>query len=143
MGGSTDAGISEYEQKFDGVRYLGSVGITTSLLPYPPEHRESIVSAAIHKLFNETDLDIPPTPIMAEVDMLPHSQLNEILGKTRIARNPRARATTKVTTKNIQISMLETQQNAGYFQDRSFALAHHQMDVISFASLGNEPKFQV
>lgn len=135
MGGSTDAGISEYEQKFDGVRYLGSVGITTSLLPYPPEHRESIVSAAIHKLFNETDLDIPPTPIMAEVDMLPHSQLNEILGKTRIARNPRARATTKVTTKNIQISMLETQQNAGYFQDRSFALAHHQMDVISFASL--------
>ena len=116
-----------------------SLCLIFSLLPYPPEHRESIVSAAIHKLFNETDLDIPPAPIMAEVDMLPHSQLNEILGKTRIARNPRARATTKVTTKNIQISMLETQQNAGYFQDRSFALAHHQMDVISFASLGKEP----
>ena len=73
-------------------------------MPYPAEHRELIVSAAIHKLFNETDLDVPPTPIIAEIDQLPHSTLRDILGQTRIARNPRARATTRVTTKNIEIS---------------------------------------
>lgn len=118
-----------FDQNFDEY-------IIFSLLPYPPEHRELIVSAAIHKLFNETDLDVPPTPILAEIDQLPYSTLHQILGETRIARNPRARATTRVNTKHIEISTVESQSNAGFLTDRRCMLAHHQMDVISFASLG-------
>jgi len=134
MGGSRESN-GEYEKIFNGVRYLGSVGINRSLLPYPGEHRELIVSAAIYKLFKEADLDVQPTPILNEVDQLPYSRLNEILGSLKVASNPRSRARTRVTTRNIEISVLQTQSNGGYFQDIRDTVAQHRMDAISFASL--------
>jgi hypothetical protein len=51
-----------------------------SLIEYSAERREQIVSKAILKLFNQTDLELSPSALINEVDHLPYSAINEILG---------------------------------------------------------------
>jgi len=73
--------------KYDRVLYLGSVKICKSLIDFQPEHREQIVSQAILKLFKETDLDLEPNlpknDLLSEVDHLPHSKIDSILGDVK------------------------------------------------------------
>ena len=58
-----------------------------SLIDFQPEHREQIVSQAILKLFKETDLDLEPNlpknDLLSEVDHLPHSKIDSILGDVK------------------------------------------------------------
>ena len=60
---------------------------TFSLIDFQPEHREQIVSQAILKLFKETDLDLEPNlpknDLLSEVDHLPHSKIDSILGDVK------------------------------------------------------------
>ena len=53
-----------------------------SLIEYSAEHREKIVSQAILKLFNQTDLELAPS-LVNEVQHLPHNAFDNILGHSK------------------------------------------------------------
>ena len=65
-------------------QFLKDFDFSFSLIDFQPEHREQIVSQAILKLFKETDLDLEPNlpknDLLSEVDHLPHSKIDSILG---------------------------------------------------------------
>jgi len=126
--------------KYDRVLYLGSVKICKSLIDFQPEHREQIVSQAILKLFKETDLDLEPNlpknDLLSEVDHLPHSKIDSILGDVKVAESPKSPATVVITSKDITISTVKHNSvGDGRMMEVQQKIARHQMDVISFASL--------
>lgn len=126
--------------KYDRVLYLGSVKICKSLIDFQPEHREQIVSQAILKLFKETDLDLEPNlpknDLLNEVDHLPHSKIDSILGDVKVAESPKTPATVVITSKDITISTVKHNSVPdGRMNEVQEKIARHQMDVISFASL--------
>jgi len=126
--------------KYDRVLYLGSVKICKSLIDFQPEHREQIVSQAILKLFKETDLDLEPNlpknDLLSEVDHLPHSKIDSILGDVKVAESPKTPATVVITSKDITISTVKHNSvGDGRMMEVQQKIARHQMDVISFASL--------
>ena len=129
---------------------------TFSLIDFQPEHREQIVSQAILKLFKETDLDLEPNlpknDLLSEVDHLPHSKIDSILGDVKgnfralelqivililVAESPKTPATVVITSKDITISTVKHNSvGDGRMIEVQQKIAKHQMDVISFASLG-------
>ena len=56
-----------------------------SLIEFQPVERERIVSKAILKLFDKTDLELTPqlNPNLKEIDHIPYEQIDSILGPVK------------------------------------------------------------
>ena len=96
--------------------------------------------------------NLPKNDLLNEVDHLPHSKIDSILGDVKgkvylfiiftknnvlVAESPKTPATVVITSKDITISTVKHNSVPdGRMNEVQEKIARHQMDVISFASLG-------